>query len=137
MPNSVLPDSTGLLMNIDTSAVSQSVSVVQSPWFELRRGRNLVTPRSCPVTITSSPSTIGVMELLVDRETSGRSHSNSPLSAATPTTCAWVTVTICRTPPSSATIGDAYAGPSPSQVQTTSPLVASNAVSAPSFWPPR
>src|SRR5579871_239444 len=40
-------------------------------------------------------------------------------------------VTTCRTPPRSTTIGDEYAGESPSQVHLTSPVEESNAVSAP------
>ena len=97
---------------------------------------NAVTPFSSPDTITVSPNTIGVTALRVARTENGRRQSSSPVSAATPIRFSWVSVMICRTPASSATMGDPYAGPSPVHAHLIAPVFASKAVSAPLLWPP-
>src|SRR2546427_13304702 len=97
---------------------------------------NAVTPRSWPDTMIVSPYRIGAIALFVALDLNGRFQSSSPVDADTPTTFSWVTEMTCRVPPTSAMIGDAYAGPSPLHAHFTSPVFASKAVSAPWLWPP-
>src|SRR6185503_379046 len=86
--------------------------------------------------ITVLPTSNGLMMFCVYSVLNGRRQSRRPSAADTPTTLSCVSVMICRTPSTSAASGDAYDGPSPVHDHFTSPVLASNAVSAPLSLPP-
>src|SRR5712692_10245106 len=79
---------------------------------------------------------IGVTMFCTYGVVNGIFHSSAPEPASTPTIFCCDCVTTCRTPASSTITGDVYPGPSPFQLHLTSPDSASNAVSAPSSFPP-